>query len=345
MKNFENVRMDYEDTIAGAKFEDGKFLHVKEENGDGAILVIRQRTGPQNECLFKGSVVKKTSGVDASKFGHYATTSEMEPYLTADHVTFTVTDNTDNVLEISNLSELPVVSTYERFMVEAGRRYSVNFHTSGAAHWVNLRTTVARNGTATHGIVDGTYYNPCGEIPLTSNDDSENSSNGTITAVTGAEVGAELRRSIQAEVEQELAMNTIIDESREAAEADRRTRENNSITSWNTRTYADRHMIFSEYAEAAYSIANGECDEHPVGDNYTMRGEADENGNITITVSPNDDSESTFPSPNEIQSRLRANRRESPHISNVHDAFTQWVRRSRTESAGYSLEDIDEDEL
>lgn len=291
MKKFENVRLDYEDTITGIKFEEGKYLHVKEESGIGGIFLIHRRTSMDNEFLFKCTAIYKTRGQDVSNFAHYAPTCEMEPYLTADHVTFTVVNHTDNILEIDDLEAMVTTSDqYDRFQGVSGRTYNIRM-VSPEPMWVNVTTSVNRDGETSTTITDDELRDRLDAFREARDNSHLNTADEShtddIASYHGMDVGEELRQHLaNISAMRDESRREAEEYAREAEEAERATAENDSITFVDSGTHAvDRILSISSPAiDAVQSIGRGERNEHPIGDHHTMRGERDEDGNLIARV-------------------------------------------------------------
>lgn len=104
MLDLRNARLDYETKINGIEFGYGQYLHVKQQNGLGAIFSIRRhRSHRANNCILYDFVIQRKSlRCGITKFKDRPL-SDLERYLTSINVTFCVTNSDRDILEINNL--------------------------------------------------------------------------------------------------------------------------------------------------------------------------------------------------------------------------------------------------
>lgn len=100
--NFENIRLDFEYTINGCELEDGKYLHVKQEDGHGAIFSINQFTNPRtNKLKFMLIPIRRSASYNAYFLN--ATVDDIKRHINSNSITFEVLNHKNNELNIEEL--------------------------------------------------------------------------------------------------------------------------------------------------------------------------------------------------------------------------------------------------
>lgn len=152
MKNFENILLDYEYTILGQKFEEGKYLHVK-SGSNGFIFKIQHSRSNNSENSLRIKLKKLPTMRYETTFARYL-----------------ITMTSANAIEqLLNESEFQILDTIEENPYDVNLNEEVQDESPRDIDWYTSGNHIWRTiANSSYGNTD--YYNQYSTITGNSND-------------------------------------------------------------------------------------------------------------------------------------------------------------------------------